>query len=219
MPWDHHAVAWRDEILEMTEKKTKILHFVDLTHSQRVVAAQYLAKKPLRGISVISNKASIPDGTFTGRNHYYFYITRYVIERISWICRDYTRLGDGNGKVKIIFSRRGKMSYEDFKTYLCRLKDNEETSIYWPSIDIEGIEARDHSTRAGLQIADVIASAMSCGIDPDHYGNCECRYAEILRPVIYRRKKNYMSYGAKIVPHPDGLELSADQKKFVALFR
>jgi hypothetical protein len=217
--WDREAVTWRDEILARAEKKTKTLHFVDLTHAQRLVTCQYLAKKPVRAITVLSNKETIAPGTFADSHQYYFYLTRYVVERISWICRDYAINGSENCRVKIIFSRRGRMSYGEFRAYLVHLKNNVETNIHWDAIDIDGIDAQDHSTRAGLQLADVFASAMSCGVDPDHFGNCECRYADILKPVIYQRNRNYLSYGAKIVPHVDEMQLSDDQKRFVALFR
>ncbi|MGQ0742419.1 MAG: DUF3800 domain-containing protein [Alphaproteobacteria bacterium] len=215
---DSKAITWRNEILQKAEKRTKTLHFTDLTHTQRLATAQYLSTKPFRAISVLSNKESIPPDTFANSRQYYFYLTRYLVERISWICRDYVRAGQGDDRVKITFSRRGSMSYDIFRNYLIRLRDNQETSIYWPAIDIDGIDAKDHTTIAGLQLADGIASAMAAGVDPDHLGNCESRYAEILKPRIYNRNGNYFSYGVKIVPERHHLRLSADQRRFVALF-
>ncbi len=38
------------------------------------------------------------------------------------------------------------------------------------------------------------------GVEPNHYGNCEPRYAEILKPITYERRGNYLSYGVKVVP-------------------
>ncbi len=218
--FDLQAVAWRNEILaKMPEKKVKTLHFSQLNHSQKIVTTQCLAQKPLRSISVLSNKRTIGEGVYENRNQLYFYLTRYLIERISWLCRDYRGLvKEGDGRVKIIFSRRGSMSYEDFRAYLIRLRLDESVRIHWPVIDIDGIEAEDHSRRAGLQLADAFASAFACGVEHNRHGNCECRYAEILKPTVYCRGPNYLSYGVKIVPQLNDMELSAEQLRFVALF-
>src|SRR5690349_7833636 len=51
------AVKWRDEITEkMPEKKSRILHFAELNHNQRVAASKIVATKPLRAISVLAAK-------------------------------------------------------------------------------------------------------------------------------------------------------------------
>lgn len=217
---DWRSIEWRNEILkQMPDKRSKILHFVQLNHGQKVAAVQYLAKQRIRAINIIANKAVIPDGIYKDKNQLYFYLTRYLIERLSWLCRDYRRLvRDGNGRVKIIFSRRGGMSYDGFKAYLLRLRDDEEVRIHWPVIDIDGVEAHDHSRRAGLQLVDAIASAVAAGIEPNFYGNCESRYAELLKPIIYERNKNYLSYGMKAYPWFHELELTDEQKRFVKLF-
>lgn len=217
---DLNTVTWRDEISgKMPEKKSRDIHFSHMTHGQRVVAAQTLAKKELHAISVISNKDTIPDGIYREKNQLYFYLTRYLIERISWLCRDMRpAVSEGDGRVKITFSRRGGMSYSHFREYLYRLRD-QETEIHWPVIDVDGIDARDHSTRAGLQIVDTIASAFGAGFEPDKHGNCESRYAEILKPIVYCRKRNYFSYGVKVVPRPDEMKLSEEQLRTVRLFQ
>jgi soluble P-type ATPase len=174
--WIAHTVRWRDEILRKAEKQSRELHFVNLTHGQRLAASQYLAAKPIRATTVISNKRGIPRAMYPEKNQLYFYTTRYAIERVSWICRDYRNVGDGDGRVKIIFSRRGGMAYEEFRAYLYRLRD-QKTRIHWDAIDIDGIEAHDHSRIAALQIADVVTSAIAAGMEPDKFGNCEARDA------------------------------------------
>lgn len=89
-------------------------------------------------------------------------MTRYVIERISWFCRDQRpHAREGDGRVKITFSRRGGLSYDGFKKYLLKLKNDSETTIYRPVVDIDGIDAQDHSHVAALQIADCGARAIT----------------------------------------------------------
>lgn len=96
------------------------------------------------------------------------------------------------------------MSYEDFQDYLRKLRDADdpEIQIHWPVIDIDGVEAKDHSSRFGLQLADLAVSGLRACLEPDPYGNLEPRFAEMLKPRAYNRNKNYISYGAKLYPTP-----------------
>lgn len=221
--FDLEAVTWRDQIVaKMPDRKSRNLHFAELNHNQKVVAARDLATRPIRALSVVAYKRDIPDGIYTERNQLYFYLTRYLIERISWLCRDMRpRAPEGDGRVQITFSRRGGMSYDDFKSYMQHLQQNgaDDIRVHWPVIDIAGIEAQDHNKRASLQLADIIASSVASGVEPDRYGNCESRHAEILRPIIYKRNDNYFSYGMKFYPHHEGLTLTADQQRTVDLFK
>lgn len=212
------AVSWRNEISErMPERKGKTLHFAHLNHSQKLVAAQVLSQKPLRTVSVVAAKRPIPDGIYTQKNQLYFYMARYLIERISWLCRDMRRrVPDGDGRVAITFSRRGGMSYENFQAYLRGLQGatDRDVRIHWPVIDIEAVRAEDHSRNASLQIADAVASSVASAVEPDKYGNTEARYAQTLLPVTYRHRGNIMSYGIKVVPKPEACQLTGDQRTF-----
>lgn len=223
MSRERDATGWRDEIRNQLHPKShaKPLHFVGLNHAQRVMAVERLKTKPFRSICVVANKPVIPTGIYQEKNQLYFYLCRYLIERISWLCRDMRqRVPEGDGRVQIVFSRRGGMSYPDFRGYLEKMKAKSDPSIQikWPVIDIEGISAFDHSTRAGLQISDIVASAITAGVEPNPYGHCELRYAEALRSKIYSRNGNYLSYGMKFYPWADTLPLTEEQKAMVKLF-
>lgn len=217
---DLELVSWRNEILSrIPERKSRNLHFAQLNHAQKIVAAQSIATKRCQAVSVLSDKTTISEGIYKQKNQLYFYLARYLVERVSWLCRDLRRqVPEGDGRAKIIFSRRGGMSYPDFRQYLEKLRDSENTQIHWPVIDIAGIEAEDHSRRAGLQLADIVASAFSSGIEPNRHGNCEARYAEILKPIVFQRNKNYFSYGMKLVPQFDRLTLSDEQQRLIKIF-
>lgn len=157
---------------------------------------------------------------FTQKNQLYFYLTRYLIERVSWLCRDKRpSVQEGNGMAKIVFSRRGGLSYDGFKGYLERLKANHETQIHWPVIDIEAVDAQDHSRVAGLQIADCGVSAVAAAIEPDPYGNVEHAYLHELAGNIYNRRGNFLSYGLKTLPTLDEAALSSAQASGFQRFR
>ncbi|MCP1337454.1 DUF3800 domain-containing protein [Futiania mangrovi] len=219
---DVETVQWRDEIKEGSGKRSKgrDIHFADFNHAQKRFACQKIQSLPLRYIAAISHKPSIPEGTYNTKNALYFYMTRYVIERISWFCRDMRpTVREGDGRVKIVFSRRGGMSYEDFKKYLEILKQSPQNSIHWPVIDIESIKAEDHSRVAGLQLADCGASAFSCALEPDTFGNVESQYLAILKRNIYSKNGNFLSYGFKLFPNFQGIDLSEDQICSINLLR
>lgn len=147
-------VRWRDEILsQMPDKRSRDVHFANLNHGQKLAAVRTIAAKPLRIISVLAAKPPIPPDTYIERNQLYFYMTRYLIERISWLCRDYRRYAtQGDGTVAITFSRRGGMSYEAFQDYLHRLHLDRSggVRVHWPAIDIDAVDAQDHRRLAGL---------------------------------------------------------------------
>lgn len=185
------------------------------------MAISTLAGKPFRIACVLANKPIIPPDIYTTKNQLYHYMCRYLIERISWLCRDMRRdVPEGDGRVKIVFARRGGMSYPDFRSYLelLRGRDDPDIQIHWPVIDIEGVEAHDQSERYGLQIADLAVSGLTWGLEPDYYGNCEPRYARTLKPNVYQRYGNYFSYGCKVVPSCDRLPITDQQREFVRLF-
>ena len=220
---DLEAVSWRDEIragIGSKQSSKKSIHFADMNHNQKRFAIQKVSGKPLRFVAAMSNKTLIPADKYAEKNTLYFYITRYVIERLSWFCRDWRPLvREGNGCVKIVFSRRGGMSYPNFQGYLKKHKENHQTTVHWPVIDIEAVEARDHSTRAGLQLADIGASAIAAALEPDVYGNTEGQYLNGISSNIYNRNGNYLSYGLKFLPRITDMQLSQDQADNLVRFR
>lgn len=215
------AVGWRDEVSSQMAEKKRNLYFADLNHSQKVLAAQVLSTKPIRATSVLAAKRPVPPGLYQEKNQLYFYMTRYLLERVFWLCRDMRpRVPEGDGRVAITFSRRGGMSYEAFRDYLSRLREtnNDDVTIHWPVIDIDAVDAQDHSRLASLQLTDAIASSFAAAVEPDRYGNCEPRYAELLKPITYNRRGNYLSYGVKLVPRHENCNLTAQQQGVIRLF-
>ena len=203
------------------QKRSKPLHFADMDHAQRVMAVNALAKLPYRSITVFANKPTSPDGTYTQKNQFYHYMSRYLIERISWLCRDTRPLvKEGDGRVQINFARRGNMNYEDFRSYLHHLRnaDSPDIRIHWPVIDVDGVKAYHQRERYGLQLADIVTSGMNAALEPDFYGNVETRYLRTIRDNVYSRKGKFLSYGAKVVPSCDMLTDNAQVIEFQQIF-
>lgn len=217
------AVRWRDEIKTATGKQTKgrSIHFAEFNHGQKRAACSVIQDKPLRFISVISHKPTLDENNFSEKNQLYFYLSRFLIERISWLCRDHRRfVPEGDGRVKIVFSRRGGMSYPDFQNYMQLLKDGGEgRSIHWPIIDIGAIEAKDHTRDAGLQLADCGASATANAFEHDRYGNVESQYLHTIRNNVYCRQNNFLSYGLKFHPAHGDIPIDGQQAVSLQVFR
>jgi hypothetical protein len=112
---------------------------------------------------------------------------------------------EGDGFSDIIFSNRSNMSYEDMKDYLRlilrRHEDNPMDVQVDPTVvDPDRIESIEHSKRAGLQVADGIASGLHFAVKVNRYGEAEPAYASHLKGTLYRHSGTVMGYGLKLWP-------------------
>ena len=182
------------------------LHFADLKHEQRVPYVRQIAATPIRTVSVLIHKPDIKDPEKFQAEKFllYRYATRYLLERVSWLCRDQHINGEGTGAAEIIFSNRSIMAYENLRDYLRLLQsqsDPMDVRIDWKVIDPESVRAVNHDQLAGLQAADAVASSFYYAITVNRYGECEEKYARLLMPTVYRRDKKLLGYGLKFWPH------------------
>jgi hypothetical protein len=224
-------VSWRNEITQrMPQRQRKDIHFEDLNHDQRVFACNVISTKQAGIISILSNKTTIighqNENQFRAKNHLYKYILRYLIERVTDACRRKCIVEKcPPSPVKLVFSRRGGMDYNDFQDYLIYLKDlqfrnGSRHPIHWDYLDIDAIEAQDHSRLAGLQLADIAASSFHRAVEPNGFGHFETRYAQILRPRVYKSPMGiWLNSGVKPIPSLSEMQLSAEQLEFFKSWR
>jgi hypothetical protein len=190
-------------LLEKPPKKE--LHFRDLKHEQRVPYVKQIATAPIKAVSVLVHKPSIrdPEKFQSEKFLLYRYASRLLLERVSWLCRDKYNPDEGSGKADVVFSNRSIMSYEDLTGYLQTLRtksDPLDVRIDWNVIDPESVSAVDHSKRAGLQIADAVASSFFYAVNVNRYGEIEDKYSRLLLPACYRHKGSVLGYGLKFWP-------------------
>lgn len=209
---DYELPKQRNAILKAISNQRNIIHMRKIKkHEHKLYIAQEVGKLPIRLINILSNKYSVLHSKrkdlFDSTNTYYSYMARYLIERISWCCSHLRRkVPEGNGKVKIVFSKRGGMQYDEFREYLQKLRDENITdAINWDIVDIDLIEAQSHSERAGLQLVDVAAFSFFKSVEPDKLGLIDISYAEKLKNVLYKHNGKLEGYGIKIVPNPETL--------------
>ena len=160
-----------------------------LKSKQQIAFARHLARKPARFVAVIVHKPSVTNKAIL-RDHrvIYNYVGKYLVERISWVCRDMMPyVTSGNGKAKIIFSESRKVSYVAFQQYVRRLQVDlpQASQIIWNHIDAELIEAIPHKDSYGCQLADVAASALGYSIERKDLGITDDRAARELAPIRY----------------------------------
>ena len=199
-------VSCLKEVREVLRKSPKTpLHFVDLKHEQRVPYVRRVGDLPIHTISILVNKPQItePEKFQNPKYRLYRYATRLLLERVSWLCRDQRRVGEGDGFAEVIFSNRSNMSYEDIRTYLQLLLKQSESNpqqvqIDRTVIDPNRIRAVEHSKLAGLQVADAVASGFHFALKVNRYGETETGYLPHLKKTIYRHKGVAVGYGLKL---------------------
>jgi Protein of unknown function (DUF3800) len=181
-----------------------VLHFVKFSHSQRLKAAQDVARFSFAAIAnVVVHKDLIGQPLPAGDTAYisrpdpmYLWALRLLLERISWFVDD-----NGAGQAIVTFAHLKGFPAAKLHDYRKALETSDGVGIRWRVFD--GHPFRIDSPKAVelLQVADIAASALFRAIEPDTYGNTEPRYLEELKPKIYRRHKaNVTSYGLKAFP-------------------
>jgi len=203
---DLHAVQLMRNVRALLKKELKkALHFREMKHEQRVPYVRVIGAANLRTVSVLIHKPSIkePERFQSESFRLYRYASRLLLERVSWLCRDQHKEGEGDGTVEITFSNRSAMSYDDLRNYLSHLRatsDATDVRVDWSVVRPELVKAVNHDQLAGLQIADAVASGIYFAVNLSPYGEVEDRYLHLLAPTIYRHKKTALGYGLKFWP-------------------
>jgi hypothetical protein len=149
------------------------LHFVKLNHAQRIPWLREIGLTPLRTVSVLVHKPTInePEKFQSQKHLLYRYASRILLERVSWLCRDHRKDGEGGGLAEVIFSNRAQMSYDELRDYVRKLKADSDpmaVTIDWSVIDPDLIRPVEHSQLAGLQVADAVASSLFAAANPNN---------------------------------------------------
>lgn len=182
----------------------QVLHFRNLTHSQKLKATQDIAAS--NSIAVITSAiickrhlhaAGSPGTTafITRADPMYLWALRLLLERVSWYVRDH-----GGGSSIVTFAHIKGFQTQKLHNYRAALQAS-STSIHWPSFDGHPFRFGGMSDVELLQLADATASALHAAIEPDQYGNTEDRYLTNLSPKLYRYFSSPVtSYGLKVFP-------------------
>lgn len=227
------VVSWvRDLIVELDIRQRRDLHYRTLSPTRKRVAGQKIAQLPLRGFAICSNKKNMR-GYHNGRaarvpsqQWFYNWCVRLLLERITAFCSARTMQDYGERRpVKIEFSERGGHRYSQTAAYHYYLRQQQQGGTVFltkrePVTDMLSwglMDAHPHGERAGLQLADFIASAFYQAIDTGGQAKWDLEPAKALTPIMAKEKHSHKDFGVALFPSRWWeADLSNDQQ---AIFR
>ena len=173
-----------------------------------------------------------PDAEKMGvKDWFYCWLTRVVLERVTHFVSEKSLKRYGKiERAKLVFSARGGLNAAQIYAYFDWIKrQSENSTLYLPWGDIEWetihprfMEVQQHQINAGLQLADIVASAFFQACDKRQSGPCVTEYARLLSQVMGRfpdTKKGLISgYGVKILPYITAAKLDSDQEEIFKHF-
>jgi hypothetical protein len=213
------VVPWlKESIARQRRHQIKNLHFYKLDHDGKIAACRSLAEREVYLFSTISYKRTMenyknPSAEKVNINktaRFYAWMSRLLLEQVTNFVGQRTFI-DYNmpTKLRVEFSDRGGLEIRQFRNYLDYLRNQSATdSLYldkydldWSVVDTREMHSFSNKDRAGLQLADTVASAFYCGLEKltDEPPNAE--YAKLLEPRMARDdRRKILDCGVKIMP-------------------
>lgn len=223
------TVDWVKEIRDdINARQGPALHYRKLSPTKKLRACDLLASKPCRLFAVVSNKKNMRGHSNTraagrgGKQWFYNYCVRLLMERVTDFCvTDSAKRFGGPKYLRVIFSLRGGHSYGQTKAYWELLKAQsaanttflDKRQIAHQVLRFNLVDYVPHQQVAGLQLADVVASAfynaadtLELKWDPEPAKRLEARMA--------REEGVVKDYGLVLQPSPPWkADLKHEQKQ------
>lgn len=191
----HRILPRLERVREEVERPGKSISWKDIhSHSQRLHAVQSINRTSwLRTISIVICKRALERNQMSSEERYQWTL-RLLLERLSWLARS------GGEQVHTVVSRIRGFEPENLARYE-QILQGIETKIDWRWLDPAGCEVVKFDSREELQLADIVASATSCAVEPDRYGNVERHYLREMRAPIWDNDGGAITtYGLKFHP-------------------
>ena len=224
-PNELNARRWLEQMLEATrgqqiEGQRQSLHFRNLSDPHKTLVCEMLAALPVRCFIVASHKKSLltwrPSPGLVqmdNRDWFYNFLTRYILERITWFVSHNSKKTFGAPqRLKVVFSERNGLNTGQIGVYLERLRNQtrygtlflNKGNLQWDAFEFSLLRRANHNVSAGLQLADIVASSFFRACDQHNTLDCTPRFAKLLDPVMARqpdRKSGLASgFGVKVLP-------------------
>jgi Protein of unknown function (DUF3800) len=194
------------------------LHFYTLSHAQKLITSQKIGEWPLRCFAVISNKKNMSGyhnpraAQVRSNNPFYNWLLRLLLERVTRFCADRTMKDYGEvRKLKIEMGETGGFSLAQTQAYLTKLSMQSTSErlylargdLAWEVIDVYEISILPAAKRAGIQLADTVASSFRAAVELKPDGSTAPEYALNLLPRLAMDKTGRIAdFGVKIMPSP-----------------
>ncbi len=212
-------VRWVRSILDaLKRRQSRELHFRNLLEWQKPLICQELAKLPVQLFAMLSNKKNMRQhrneraeraSPLHPRQYFYNFCIRIILERITEFVLWHSTSNYGSPRhLKVIFSRRDGHSYGHTFAYNELLKRQaragmtvlDKRTVRWEVMDYRLLETEAPGSNAGLQLADIVASAFYQAVDilPPTLWNP--KNAQLLRPRMTKLNRRYENEGVTFVP-------------------
>ncbi len=205
----------RDLIVDLDIRQRQDLHYRTLSPTRKKVAGERIAKLPLRGFAICSNKKNMRGhhnpraAKISSQQWFYNWCVRLLLERVTAFCDARTIHDYGERrKVKIEFSERGGHRYSQTGAYHYYLRHQQQGGKIFLKkrepvtdlLDWDLMEAHPHGERAGLQLADFVASAFYQAIDVNGQAKWNIEPAQTLEPIMAKENGTAKDFGAALFP-------------------
>lgn len=232
-------LVWMPEILSlMKSPQMREVHFRLLNDDQKRAACSYLAARDMRIFVIASNKRNMKGyrnpyaaQVSLDKNWFYCWLTRLLLERVTnWVHRHSLMVYGEPRPLRIEYSERGELSYGQMHAYqeILRMRSGTGTlmlphgDLQWDVMAYDEMHVFNHSERAGLQLADIAASAFFAAADKHHTGACRPEFAKLLEPRMARSDERLRGlvagYGLKIMPGFLRANLDPDQREIFRFY-
>lgn len=197
---------------------SQIIKFTKLSDAEKLRVCKLTSALRLRIFVVASNKKNMRGyenpraARMPSQQWFYNWLVRLLVERVTDFCLRYAGENSLERRhVKFVFSQTGGHSYSQTAAYHQILKYQsrggkmvlQKRVPRWEVMHWELVEHYPHFKRAGLQLADVAASAFYHAVDQLDTGPCEPAYAKALGKVVARDEEGTQAdYGLILQPTP-----------------
>lgn len=219
VPNEANVAPWRNDILRLIRSQRRDLHFTDLKPWNKSIVCEEIAKLPVRCFVVCSNKKNMRGyrnpfaEKYPSPNWFYAWLSRLLLERVTYFVREKSLEQHGEvKKVRLEFSERGGLTYSALNTYFEWLKMKSSGGqmflplgdLAWETMHRDLLHIYPHKQRAGLQLADAVASAFFKSCDWLDTGACDPTFAKLLGDRMCRAPDNQggeiSGFSVKLMP-------------------
>lgn len=177
---------------------TYVVHWKNMNHRQKLcICDEYMKQDDWEFCCAIADKTHPKVTQASGlkrKSYLYFYLTRFLLERLSWYARD-----NENRKAIPVFEHRTNISYEAMRDYFNKLHQDETVQISWDNIEGDKFRILPKRNHLLLQAADNLCGTVKDALEPDIYGYVESRYVLSIQKRLYRHNGRVLSYGLKFL--------------------
>ncbi len=229
------VVEWVQDIIgDLGIRRRNDLHYRTLSPARKLNAGNRIAMLPIRAFAVCSNKKNIRGyrnpraEKISSQQWFYNWCVRLLLERVTAYCTGRTIHDYGECKpIKVEFSERGGHRYSQTAAYQYYLRHQQQGGrIYLTRrepvtamLAWDLMAAYPHETRAGLQLADFVASAFYQAIDCGGPGAWNIEPAKALAQIMPKEAGATRDFGVALFPTPPWkADLSPDQKRIFEFY-